>query len=73
MRKWRSSDVREELERAVSFEPDDGKVPTVSCEHGADVFPFGEVGHGGIGKLQASGFVAFHRGRDGGQIVGSER
>ena len=73
LKKWQSLDVRDELERAVSLESDDGKVPPVSREHGADVLALGEVGQPGIGELQASGFVAIHHGCNGGQIVVGEK
>jgi hypothetical protein len=56
LKKWQSLDVRDELERAVSLESDDGKIPSVSREDSADVLPLREVGQSGIGKLQASGF-----------------
>ena len=49
------------------------KIPAVEREDGADVFPLGEMGQGGVGELQAGRFVTFHHGGDGGQVVGVER
>lgn len=66
-------DVRDEPQRAVAFEANDREIPPVGGEDGADVFPLGEVGEGGVGELQAVILVALHHRGDGGQIGGFER
>ncbi len=69
----RSLHLRDELERAVALEADDGEVPAVEREKRADILTLGEMRQDGIGQFQAGILVAFHPGHDGGQVVGIER
>jgi hypothetical protein len=45
-------DVRNDPERVVALEAHDREIPSVECEDSADALPLGEMGEGGVGKVE---------------------